>query len=155
MDLPFERGQRYLTDYGFVSNVAIPQPHPEEVPPIAEAELEEVVAFHKTFRDEVVRSGLGDRYDPLWGRYLPEERWSTTHFSLPMLTNSLFGRRDRVWMFQPGHPFSRRFCTMRICVRPNGAPAKPTIIFRGNEDYVSQHELDRYANDVEVLYSFI
>ena len=96
MDLPFERGQRYLTDYGFVSNVAIPQPHPEEVPPTAEAELEEVVAFHKTFRDEVVRSGLGDRYDPLWGRYLPEERWSTTHFSLPMLTNSLFGRRDRV-----------------------------------------------------------
>ena len=97
MDLPIARGQQYLDYYGFVSNVAIPQPHPEEVPPTAE--LEEVVAFHKTFRDEVVRSGLGDRYDNLWGRYLPEERWSTTHFSLPMLTNSLFGRRDRVWMF--------------------------------------------------------
>ena len=139
-----------MEDYGFVSNVRIPQPRPEDPPP--PPELEEVLAFHRAFREDYVRTGFGDRYDPVWGRYLPEERWALTQFSLPLLTNSLYGRAPRVWMFQEGHGLDRRFCTMRLCVRANGVPAKPTIIFRGNEDYIAQSEYDCYSKDVEVIY---
>ena len=147
MDLPFERGQE---DPGFVRNFQIPQQPPEDEPP--HPDLEEVVEFHKSFREEYVRTGFGNRYHPVWGRYCPEERWATTQFSLPLITNPLYGMTSRVWMFQEGHGLDRRFCTVRLCVRASGAPAKPCIIFRGVEDYVAQSEYDLYSKDVEVIY---
>ena len=147
MDLPFERGQE---DYGFVHNFHIPQASPEDEPP--HPDLQEVVEFHRSLREEYIRTGFGDRYHPLWGRYLPEERWSMTQFSLPLITNPLYGMASRVWQFQDGHGLHRRFCTVRLCVRANGAPAKPCIIFRGDEDYIAQSEYDLYSKDVEVIY---
>ena len=86
--------------------------------------------FHRKFR---LFLSLGTQINQKWGRFLPNARFNVDQVPLPFVceqdqTYEEKGAK-RVWIRQMEEGMMKRFCTLQLYFRPEGAQLKPTIIF--------------------------
>ena len=101
--------------------------------------------FHRKFR---LFLSLGTQINRKWGRFLPNARFNVDQVPLPFVceqdqTYEEKGAK-RVWIRQMEEGMTKRFCTLQLCFRPEGAQLKPTIIFRGRGMRLSQLEREAW-----------
>ena len=125
-----------------------------------ESYREDLMKWHATTRENLIRQGRNDSYDEKWGRFTPEQRFNVDQSPLPFVnttkrTYEIVKKKDRyhkVWISQPGSGLEKRQCTLQICVRAAGEQPRLAIIFRGKGMRISSDEKASWHKDVDVYF---
>lgn len=111
--------------------------------------------FHINLR-VLLGSNGGAVKDPKWGRFPPKNRYNFDQVPLPFVIDldDTYEERgaDRVWIRQNAAGMDKRFCTLQLCFRPGYDQMKPTIIFRGQGQRITQVEKRLWDPRVTVMW---
>ena len=99
----------------------------------------DLMKWHATTRERLVRTGATENYDEKWGRFKPCQRFNVDQSPLPFAVDTKRtyeivepgSRYHKVWIAQPGSGLDKRQCTLQVCFRPNGEQPRIAVIFRG------------------------
>lgn len=122
-----------------------------------------IMKWHSTLRERLVKSGKKDSYDPVYGGFMPTQRFNVDQSPLPFAidtkkTYELIepknpeNRNKKIWVSQPGSGLEKRQCTLQVCFRPEGEQPKVGIIFRGQGKRISEVEKSSWHPEVDVFF---
>ena len=126
-----------------------------------EAFRHDLMKWHGTTRERLIRTGKDDNYDPKWGRFTPNQRFNVDQSPLPFavetkrtyeIIDSKESRHHKVWISQPGSGLDKRQCTLQVCFRPSGEQPRIGIIFRGKGMRITDDERNAWHEDVHVFF---
>ena len=87
---------------------------------------EKLIKWNTTLRERLIRTGKdGAQYDENWGYLKPKQRLnvdqSSLHFSYEYKKIYEAPQKDqKVWVSQSNANSGKRFCSLNICLRPEG-----------------------------------
>ena len=102
--------------------------------------------FHTNLRKAVKsKRRRNPSYGPIWGHWLPANRWNVDQVPLPFVNDQETTYADKgsssVWIAQPGSGLDKRQSTLQLCIRPEGdQTVKPAIVFRGTGLRIEEDE---------------
>lgn len=128
-----------------------------------EAFREPMMKWHSTLRERLVKTGSSENYHPVYGSFVPAQRYNVDQSPLPFAidTKKTYehiepknpeNRNKKVWVSQPGAGLEKRQCTLQICFRPEGQQPRVSVIFRGQGKRLSAVEKASWHADVDVYF---
>ncbi|MEO0683927.1 MAG: hypothetical protein AAFY76_02490 [Cyanobacteria bacterium J06649_11] len=125
-----------------------------------EAYRNDLMKWHGTTRERLVKTGKDDQYDPKWGRFVPKQRFNVDQSPLPFavetkrtyeIIEKKQSKNHKVWISQPGSGLDKRQCTLQVCFRPTGEQPRIAVIFRG-KGKLGDDEKKAWHQDVDVYF---
>ena len=107
-----------------------------------EAFRESLMKWHSTLTERLVKTGKGENYNPVYGGFIPSQRYNVDQSPLPFAidTKKTYeqirpkdkeNRNKNVWVSQPAPGLEKRQCTLQICFGSEGKQPRISVIFRG------------------------
>ena len=91
-----------------------------------ESYREAMMKWHSTLRERLVKTGRCETYHPVYGGFVPTQRFNVDQSPLPFAidTKKTYehiepknkeNKYKNVWVSQPGAGLEKRQCTLQIC----------------------------------------
>ena len=124
---------------------------------------ESLMKWHSTLTERLVKTGKGENYNPVYGGFIPSQRYNVDQSPLPFAIdtkktykqirpNDKENRNKNVWVSQPAPCLEKRQCTLQICFRSEGKQPRISVIFRGLGKRISAVEKASWHPDVDVYF---
>jgi len=126
-----------------------------------EAFRNDLMKWHGTTRERLVKTGKDDQYDQKWGRFVPTQRFNVDQSPLPFavetkrtyeIVEKNQSQNHKVWISQPGSGLDKRQCTLQVCFRPSGEQPHLAVIFRGQGKKLGDDERKAWHKDVDIFF---